>query len=149
MKLKLRFLITTAFTLCLFAGAFAQAFQVTGKVTNKSNGEKLAGANVLVKGTNIATLTDANGQFTVNVPIKGATLVVSYVGMTNTSKIVNKAGVTNFELTELPENSLNDVVVVGYGTQKITKVSGAISTIKSADIEKVNAVRTEEIYIFF
>lgn len=144
MKLKLRFLITTAFTLCLFAGAFAQAFQVTGKVTNKSNGEKLAGANVLVKGTNIATLTDANGQFTVSVPIKGATLVVSYVGMTNTSKIVNKAGVTNFELTELPENSLNDVVVVGYGTQKITKVSGAISTIKSADIEKVNAVRTEE-----
>ena len=144
MKLKLRFLITTAFTLCFLAGAFAQGFQVTGRVTNKTNGDKLAGASVLVKETNTATLTDANGQFTVTVPTKGATLVVSYVGFVNATKKANAAGVMNFELSELPENSLNDVVVVGYGTQKITKVSGAISTIKSADIEKVNAVRTEE-----
>ncbi len=144
MKLKLRFWITSAFTLCLFVGAFAQNIQVEGKVTNKTNGELLVGASVVVKETNKATLTDAKGNYTVSIPAKGATLVVSYVGMNKAEKKVAAAGTVNFELTEVAESNLNEVIVVGYGTQKITKVSGAISTIKSADIEKVNAVRTEE-----
>ena len=144
MKLKLRFWITSAFTLCLFVGAFAQNIQVEGKVTNKTNGELLVGASVVVKETNKATLTDAKGNYTVSIPAKGATLVVSYVGMNKAEKKVAAAGTVNFELTEVAESNLDEVIVVGYGTQKITKVSGAISTIKSADIEKVNAVRTEE-----
>ena len=144
MKLKLRFWITSAFTLCLFVGAFAQNIQVGGKVTNKTNGELLVGASVVVKETNKTTLTDAKGNFTVSIPAKGATVVVSYVGMNKVEKKVSAAGTVNFELTEVAESNLNEVIVVGYGTQKITNVSGAISTIKSADIEKVNAVRTEE-----
>ncbi len=137
-------MITATFTLCFLAGAFAQGFQVTGKVTNKTTGEKLVGASVLLKESNKSILTDANGQFTLTVPTKSATITVSYVGMASVVKKANVAGELNFELTDLPENSLNDVVVVGYGTQKITKVSGSISTIKSVDIEKINAVRTEE-----
>lgn len=144
MKLKLRFWITTAFTLCLFVGAFAQNNQVVGKVTNKTNGELLVGATIVVKETNKTTLSDAKGNFTVSIPASGATIVVSYVGMNKAEKKVSAAGTVNFELTEVAESNLNEVVVVGYGTQKITKVSGAISTIKSADIQKVNAVRTEE-----
>jgi hypothetical protein len=86
MKLKLRFWITSAFTLCLFVGAFAQNIQVEGKVTNKTNGELLVGASVVVKETNKATLTDAKGNYTVSIPAKGATLVVSYVGMNKAEK---------------------------------------------------------------
>jgi len=63
--------------------------------------------------------------------------------MVTIERVIQKGGVLNFEMEEAT-NTLNDVVVVGYGTQKVTKVSGSVSTVKSADIEKINAVRTED-----
>jgi len=118
MKLKIRFWITSAFILCLFVGAFAQNIEVGGKVTNKTNGELLVGASVVVKETNKTTLTDAKGNFTVSIPAKGATLVVSYVGMSKVEKKVSASGTVNFELTEVATSNLSEVIVIGYGTQK-------------------------------
>jgi TonB-linked SusC/RagA family outer membrane protein len=128
--------------LVLFGRISAQTITVTGRVVNNSSSESLAGALVTVKGGTSKTLTDANGRFSLtNVP-SGSVLVISYVGMSTTEV---KATGTNM-LIELSSGSatLSDVVVVGYGTQKVTKVSGAISTVKGADIEKLRPVRTEE-----
>lgn len=128
--------------LVLFGRISAQMITVTGRVVNNSSSESLAGALVTVKGGTSKTLTDANGRFSLtNVP-SGSVLVISYVGM-STAEV--KATGTNM-LIELSSGSatLSDVVVVGYGTQKVTKVSGAISTVKGADIEKLRPVRTEE-----
>ena len=144
MKLKLRILLSTAFVLCLMVGAYAQNIQFKGKVNNKATGENLAGATIIVKGTRQSTLSDQNGQFVISIPSNGATLVVSFVGMTPMERFVNATSKTDFLLEASTSNNLEEVIVVGYGSQKITKVSGAISTIKSADIEKINAVRTEE-----
>jgi len=144
MKLKLRILLSSAFVLCLMVGAYAQNIQFKGKVNNKATGEQLAGATIIVKGTKQSTLSDQNGQFVINIPNKGANLVVSFVGMTSIERFVNASSNTDFLLETSNASNLEEVIVVGYGSQKITKVSGAISTIKSADIEKINAVRTEE-----
>ncbi|MFM9020715.1 MAG: SusC/RagA family TonB-linked outer membrane protein [Sediminibacterium sp.] len=128
--------------LVIFGRLSAQMITVTGRVVNNTSSESLAGALVAIKGGTGKTLTDANGRFSLaNVP-SGSLLVVSYVGM-STAEV--KATGLNM-LIELSSGSttLSDVVVVGYGTQKITKVSGAISTVKGADIEKLRPVRTEE-----
>ncbi|MFN7541098.1 MAG: SusC/RagA family TonB-linked outer membrane protein [Bacteroidota bacterium] len=128
--------------LVLFGRISAQTITVTGRVVNNSSSESLAGALVTVKGGTSKTLTDANGRFSLtNVP-SGSVLVISYVGM-STAEV--KATGTNM-LIELSSGTatLSDVVVVGYGTQKVTKVSGAISTVKGSDIEKLRPVRTEE-----
>jgi len=142
MKFKIRFYLGLVFLLGFLLPAEAQNLQVQGKVTNKATGEALAGATVLVKGTNTTTVTTPTGNFSIAVP-KGKMLVVSFVGMASIEQVIQAGGMQNFAM-ETGAAVLNDVVVVGYGTQKITKVSGAISTIKSADIEKVNAVRVEE-----
>lgn len=121
---------------------FAQSLTVTGKVTGTNN-EPLAGASVTVKGTRTATLTNELGVYTISVPQRGAVLVVSYVGMEPREIAVTDSGPQNISLTNA-SSSLNEVVVVGYGTQRVTKVSGAISTVRAADIQKLTPVRAEE-----
>jgi TonB-dependent starch-binding outer membrane protein SusC len=143
MKLRI-----TSFCLIFFFGSFfqqaiAQNITTTGNVRNKTSGEPLVGATVSVQGTSTATKTDANGKFSVSVP-KGGRLIITYTGMAPVNLRVDKEGIVAIDMVEASRN-LDEVVVVGYGTQKITKVSGAISTIKNADIEKVNAVRVEDV----
>lgn len=123
---------------------FAQDLQLTGVVKSKTTGSGLAGATVQVKGSKSAATTDADGNFTVKIPKAGTVIVVSYVGMKTVERKVDNNFPITIELVEGEGNQLTEVVVVGYGTQKVTKVSGAISTIKAADIAKINAVRTEE-----
>lgn len=142
MKLKI-----TLLCLGIFLGGFlfqtmAQSNNVSGNVKNKSTGEPLIGATVTVAGTSNSTTTNAVGNFTISAQ-KGATLIISYVGMEPYRFKVNNTGSVQVLMDETTKN-LNEVVVVGYGTQKITKVSGAISTVKSADIQKLNPVRVEE-----
>ncbi|HQR92399.1 MAG: SusC/RagA family TonB-linked outer membrane protein [Bacteroidetes bacterium 24-39-8] len=134
--------------LCLFIGgllqqSLAQPIAVSGKVTNKTTGEALVGASVSVQGGKTATATNAQGQFTINAP-KGAVLVFSYTGFEPVKQTVEGTASLSIALELSTANTLNDVVVIGYGTQKITKVSGAISTVKAEDLEKLKPVRTEE-----
>jgi TonB-dependent starch-binding outer membrane protein SusC len=143
MKLKLASLCAVFLLCSIFNQAFAQNLQVTGKVTKKTTGEALNGASVVVRGGGVATRTDENGNFSLSIPQNTATLVVSYSGMVLMQQKVSQSGVVNFALDE-DVNTLTDVVVVGYGTQKVTKVSGAISTVKATDIEKLKPVRAEE-----
>jgi hypothetical protein len=78
MKYKIRLLLSSLFTLFLIGSLSAQSFQVTGKVTNKLNGEPLSGATVNIKGTSNSVLTNEVGSFTISVPGKGGIIVVSY-----------------------------------------------------------------------
>jgi TonB-linked SusC/RagA family outer membrane protein len=144
MKLKFALLCAVFLLFSIINRSFAQSIEITGKVTKSSTGEPLALASVSVKGTGLATKTDDQGNFKLSMPPKGATIVVTYIGMATLEKKVTVSGTVDFALNEDLSNTLTDVVVVGYGTQKITKVSGAISTVKSAEIEKLKPVRTEE-----
>jgi TonB-linked SusC/RagA family outer membrane protein len=143
MKLKIAVLLCGLFVVQgLFSPLWAQTLRVTGKVTG-SNNEILQGATISVKGENIATTSNESGNYLISVPKKGSVLIVSYAGMEKEEQVVNMEGAIDFSLNTLSGN-LDEVVVVGYGTQKITKVSGAISTVKAADIEKLVPVRAEE-----
>lgn len=144
MNVRLRIVAVFAFFLSLAGVAQAQTFRVNGKVIKRTSGEALPNASVSLKGTSVATITDSQGNYSISVPQGGGTLVVSYIGLANAERQVNQAGTVNFELEEGTDVVLSDVVVVGYGTQRVTKVSGAISTIKSGEIEKLRPVRTEE-----
>ncbi len=142
MKLKNALLCLSILLGSILQQAMAQALSVTGKVKNKA-GEPMVGATISIKGTPKNAVTDANGSFTISAA-KGATIVVSYTGMAVMEKKITDAGDLMFVLEESNVSNLNDVVVVGYGSQKVTKVSGAISTVKAADIEKLNPVRAED-----
>ena len=142
MKCKNTILCLVIFLGTFLQPAFAQNLSVTGSVTNKENGEALVGATILVEGTATSTLTDANGRFTIQAS-RGSVLLISYIGMTTYRYTVTGA-TANIQLEESGSADLGEVVVIGYGTQRVTKVSGAISSVKAADIEKLKPVRTEE-----
>jgi TonB-linked SusC/RagA family outer membrane protein len=144
MKLKITLLCIGIFFGSFLYQAMAQTILVSGKVKSKVSGEPLIGATVSVKGTKTGTTTNQNGDYSLSVTGKGVVLVISYAGMAAEEQTVKEAGVLNFTLSELPTTTLTDVVIVGYGTQKVTKVSGAISTIKAADLEKLKPTRVEE-----
>lgn len=144
MYLKLlKFFLCIALLICFGGEVYSQTLYITGKVTSKATGETLPGASVSIKGIGNGTMTDANGNYSLTIPPGGTTVIVSFIGMTPQERKVTQAGVVDFVLNDTA-NSLNEVVVLGYGTQKITNVSGAISTIRSADIERLKPVRTEE-----
>ncbi|MFM2138324.1 MAG: hypothetical protein RJA57_631, partial [Bacteroidota bacterium] len=140
MKRKLLFL---GLVLSLTLQVFSQTITVTGTVVNATTSEPLAGATVQVKGGKQTTQTDAMGRFSIPGVPSGALLSVTYTGMEPQEvKVTGESLVIKLAVAE--SATLSDVVVVGYGTQKVTKVSGAVSTVKGADIEKLRPVRTEE-----
>ncbi|MFN5930212.1 MAG: SusC/RagA family TonB-linked outer membrane protein, partial [Sphingobacteriales bacterium] len=133
------------FILCFFIALqvqlLAQEKVINGKVSNK-DGDPIANVSVLVKGTKVGTVTDGSGNFSLNVSVKSRTLVVTSVGYQP-----QEVSITGSDLRivlESANSDLGEVLVVGYGSQKVTKVSGAIATVKSADIEKLKPVRMED-----
>ena len=105
---------------------------VTGKVTFAGNA--LRDVSVQVKNTSVGTTTDESGNYQIKVP-SGGTLVFSYVGYPSQEINVGKQTVIDVSLTA-NASQLNDVVVVGYGTQKKATLTGSISVVKGADIAK-------------
>ena len=121
------------FLLCLFPlGAMAQSI-VKGTV-NDETGEPVIGATVKVQGTNEGAITDFNGQFSVNAA-SNATLNISYVGYV--TQQVSVGGRNNISVTLKEDtNTLNDVVVIGYGTMKKSDISGSVATINKEQMER-------------
>lgn len=121
--------------LCLFvfAGqALAQDKEVTGTVMD-SRGEPLSNANILVKGTRVGTSTDGAGKFRILVPNNAKTLVISSVNFSS-----REIAITNLPLSiqlQASSDNLSEVVVVAYGSLKKPELTGAINTVKAADIE--------------
>ena len=128
-----RFLLFLTSILVLASTAFAQVSSVKGTVTDE-NGDPMAGVSVLVKGTQIGTVTDVDGTYTLRgVPANAQTLVFSFIGM-ETLEVAARATVN---VTLHPDSeTLDELVVVAYGVAKRESVTGAISTVKSDDIVK-------------
>ncbi|MCM5662851.1 SusC/RagA family TonB-linked outer membrane protein [Galbibacter mesophilus] len=120
------------FMLCCFWG-FAQEKTITGVVSDDQN-MPLPGATVLVKGTSNGTQTDFDGNYTIEANT-GDTLVFSYVGMDSKEVVVGSSSTINAALS-VSTNELDEVVVVGYGTQKKEDVTGAISVVSGEEIAK-------------
>lgn len=113
----------------------AQQMTVSGQVSSPDEGP-LPGVNVLVKGTTTGTVTDIEGNYSISVPDGQSTLVFSSIGYTTEEVAVNNRSTINLEL--LPDiQSLSEVVVVGYGTQKRADVTGAVSSIEAEDINNI------------
>ena len=131
-------IILSLFILLCVGVAQAQQTHVTGFVKD-DKGNPVANASVTVKGTNTGATTDASGKFSIEVPDKKATLIFSNIGYTSQERVVGNN--TTFSIDLVPTvNSLNEVVVVGYGTQKKVTVTGAVSQIKGTDLEKTPTV---------
>ena len=112
-----------------------QTMNVTGKVTSYDDNEPLPGVNIVEKGTLNGTVTDIEGRYSIDVA-KGATLVFSSVGYTQEEINVGNRSVIDVAMT--PDiKQLQELVVVGYGTQKKSDVSAAISSIEGDEIAKV------------
>lgn len=120
-----RFTLTVASLLMGMTAVMAQNTKVTGQVLDE-NGEPVIGASVVVKGTTIGTVTDFDGNFTLDVPSNGKQLEISYVGMK--TKQVGVASNINAVL-ESDSQALDEVVVTGYGVQKKASFTGAASII--------------------
>ena len=110
------------------AGSEVMEFVVTGKVTTGESGEALPGVTVLVKGTTVATATDAEGNYTINAPDANSTLVFTFIGYQSLEEPINGRAEISITLQQDSE-SLDEVVVVGYGEQKKVNMTGAVSTV--------------------
>ncbi|MCL3782569.1 SusC/RagA family TonB-linked outer membrane protein [Prolixibacteraceae bacterium JC049] len=119
-------------------GATAMAQQqkkVTGKVTDKS-GESLPGVSVIVKGTTIGITTDIDGNYSLTLPADAKTLQFSFVGMKTTDVEINGQSTINLVLEE-DAIGLDEVVAVGYGTQKKVNLTGAVTSVKTENLHNM------------
>lgn len=110
---------------------------VRGRVIDE-NGSELPGVSVVLKGTQVGNVTDPSGRYTINVPASGGTLVFSFIGYT--SQEVPTNGRTTVDVTLATDvKSLNEVVVVGYGSQRKSDITGAVASVTEATLKEVPA----------
>jgi len=119
----------------MFASSlFAQNSNIGGVVVDKKTGEPLIGATVMQKGTSNGTVTDIEGRFSFAMPLE-STLTISYVGYVTQELIIHENGQLRIMMESNTKN-LEEVVVVGYGTQKVKDMTAPISTVKGSDLTK-------------
>lgn len=113
----------------------AQQVSISGIVTDKKLNDPIIGASVVVKGTSNGCITDLDGNFQLNNVASGSTLVVSYIGY-QTQEIPVQKGKTSYQVT-LSEDTqtLDEVVVVGFGTQKKVNLTGAVASVDNKKLE--------------
>ncbi len=124
------FLTKWSFSLFLLIGLTSSAISqkmISGTVTDAANGDALIGANVLVKGSGTGTITDIDGSYSLKAS-EGDVLVISYAGYTDQEIVVGASSTINVSLSA--GKLLDEVVVVGYGTQKSKEVTGAVVNVK-------------------
>lgn len=105
--------------------------RISGNITDEK-GEAIIGANIQIKGTSTGTITDFNGNYNMDVPVNG-TLLISYIGYLNESVNIGDKSIINVRLKE-DTKLLDEVVVVGYGTQKKVNLTGSVSMITADDL---------------
>ncbi len=115
--------------------AFAQR-TITGKVTDQATGEPLIGANILVIGTSVGTVTDIDGTYSLNVPEGATQIEFSYTGYASQRITIGASNVIDVALNA--GEVLEEVVVIGYGTQKSKEVTSAVTSVKAEDFNGGN-----------
>lgn len=128
------------FTVCLcvmmITGHVYAQTTITGNVKN-SGGEFLPGVNVFLKGTTVGTTTDSNGKYTIAIPVEDGVLVFTFIGLTTQEVSIAGRQIIDVVMQEDVTN-LEEVVIVGYGTQEKADLTGAVATV---DIEKTLGTR--------
>ena len=138
MRKKITFLLFALSTMI----AFSQTFNVKGVVKDAVSGETLPGVSVVIKGTSIGTETNFDGVFNLANVKQGATLVLNYLGKKPKEVVVTSASIT-VSLEDAAE-ALEEIVVIGYGTQRKKEVTGAVTVISSATIDDLQPTRIEQ-----
>ncbi len=116
--------------------ASAQSRTISGKVTSDEEGEGLPGVNVLIKGSSTGTVTDFDGNYSLEVPSNETSLVFSFIGYVSEEVYVGNQSVIDVNLS--PDvTSLEEVVVIGYGTQKRSELTGSIASVGGDALKKV------------
>jgi len=138
MKLKVNYfakwlLLVLATGLC--GSAFAQR-TISGTITDEATKEPLIGANILVVGTSTGTITDFDGKYELRVPDGATQLEISYTGYSSKTVAIGASNV--MDLTLSAGQLLDEVVVVGYGTQKQREVTGSVTSVKAEDFNAGN-----------
>ena len=130
--------------LFLSSFGFAQGYDVGGVVKETGSGLPIPGVNVQVKNSTIGTATDMDGRFSLKGVSSGATLIFSYLGFKNFEyKVVSNNSTLSISLQE-DSKVLDEVVVIGYGSQKKREVTGAVSVVDSKTLEALKPVKIEQ-----
>ncbi|WP_299824114.1 TonB-dependent receptor [uncultured Pontibacter sp.] len=140
--MKKGLLMSFLMILVLVSGAWAQTQTVSGRVTSAANGQALPGVTVIEKGTTNGVSTGVDGEFSLNVQ-PNATLVFRFIGMTTQEVPVSGRSSINIALAA-DQKLLEEVVVVGYGTQERREVTGATSKVTSEDIQNIPVVGVDQ-----
>jgi len=120
-----------------------QSGKITGKVISTENNEPLPGVNIVVKGTNLGTTTDASGNFELNIKEEKVIIIVSFLGYV-TEEMEVTAG-SNITIKLVPDiMGLNEVVVIGYGTEKKSLITGSITNISGENIQNSSLTRVDQ-----
>ncbi len=114
---------------------YSQGRTVTGKVIDPKDKTGLAGATVQIKGTTTATATDKNGNFSIVVPSSESTLIVTYSGLGTQEIPVGNQTTINVELLD-KTTSMMEVVVIGYGTQRKSDLTGSVGSVKASQLQE-------------
>jgi TonB-linked SusC/RagA family outer membrane protein len=132
----IRIFTLTLFLLAAALTGTAQNRQLKGSVTDATLKEPLAGVSILIAGTTLGTSTDTEGKFTLNLPADAQIIIISYVGFEKQSiEIGNR---TSLAVEMQPDaKALEDVVVVGYGEQKRSHLTGAVATVNIGQIDEL------------
>ena len=139
---SIRLLFTMIPMLCLSFIAQAQKIELTGKVTDQATGQPLVGASIIVT-SNTGVSTKENGAFTLSVSKDTKSFTVSFVGYIPQSVNITNAKVYNIAL--VPDvNTQNEVVVIGYGTQKKSSLTGAIAKFKNENLDEAPVSRVDQ-----
>ncbi|MCS2582832.1 carboxypeptidase-like regulatory domain-containing protein [Bacteroides sp. BFG-551] len=125
-----------------FTVTYAQSFTVTGTVTDSQGG--IPGANVKVKGGTAGTITNMDGQFTLSVPSSKSILVVSYIGYIPQEVAINGKNKLDIHLLE-DTKTLDEVVVVGYGVQKKSHLTGSVSKMDINNLTDIPVTQVDQL----
>jgi TonB-linked SusC/RagA family outer membrane protein len=117
-----------------FSSAFAQSRKITGSVVGADDGQALPGVSIKIVGTTQGTQTNADGNFSLNVPAGAKSLQFSYLGYSTTTVAITSATVYTVKLKS-DNKALSEIVVTGYGVQQKREVTGSIVSLKAVDIE--------------
>lgn len=123
-----------------FASHIESNVTITGTVLDDNN-EPLVGASVIVKGTTTGAITDVDGKFSLSIPEGNATIVIQFIGYQSKEVAIGKETTFTIRL-EANDKTLNEVVVVGYGTANRKDILGAVGSVKDKDIEQITPVNT-------
>ena len=140
-KLQIRTLVLICF-ICLSVSSYAQ-ITVKGKVFDVNTGEALIGVNVVIAGTTTGTTTDIEGNYSIEIKNDNASLLFTFIGYQSKKITVNENSVIDVKLE--PNNlALDEVVAIGYGSQKKSDLTGSVASVGEEDLQKIPVLNVAE-----